>query len=125
MTTDGWGVPTHRGRGEVAELLGMNVQMVRRYAREGRLPAYKLPGGRTLKFSATRSTSSSGLIPRRPRTRSLMLGRPEDCQDQVGGHHQSSTVDVLDGDVVAGHHLEAPDHQVVAGKGETGPRARR
>jgi excisionase family DNA binding protein len=50
MTTDGWGVPTHRGRGEVAELLGMNVQMVRRYAREGRLPAYKLPGGRTLKF---------------------------------------------------------------------------
>lgn len=35
---------------QVAELLGMNVQMVRRYAREGRLPAYKLPGGRTLKF---------------------------------------------------------------------------
>ena len=32
---------------QVAELLGMNVQMVRRYAREGRLPAYKLPGGRT------------------------------------------------------------------------------
>jgi hypothetical protein len=28
----------------------MNVQMVRRYAREGRLPAYKLPGGRTFKF---------------------------------------------------------------------------
>jgi hypothetical protein len=26
------------------------VQMVRRYAREGRLPAYKLPGGRTFKF---------------------------------------------------------------------------
>jgi hypothetical protein len=24
--------------------------MVRRYAREGRLPAYKLPGGRTFKF---------------------------------------------------------------------------
>ena len=35
---------------QVAELLGMNVQMVRRYAREGRLPTYKLPGGRTLKF---------------------------------------------------------------------------
>ena len=35
---------------EVAELLGMNVQMVRRYAREGRLPAYKLPGGRTFSF---------------------------------------------------------------------------
>lgn len=34
----------------VAELLGMNVQMVRRYAREGRIPAYKLPGGRTFKF---------------------------------------------------------------------------
>jgi hypothetical protein len=28
----------------------MNVQMVRRYAREARLPAYKLPGGRTFKF---------------------------------------------------------------------------
>lgn len=35
---------------QVAELLGMDVQMVRRYAREGRLPAYKLPGGRTFKF---------------------------------------------------------------------------
>jgi excisionase family DNA binding protein len=35
---------------QVAELLGMNVQMVRRYAREKRLPAYKLPGGRTFKF---------------------------------------------------------------------------
>jgi excisionase family DNA binding protein len=35
---------------QVAELLGMNVQMVRRYAREERLPAYKLPGGRTFKF---------------------------------------------------------------------------
>lgn len=35
---------------QVAELLAMNVQMVRRYAREGRLPAYKLPGGRTFKF---------------------------------------------------------------------------
>jgi excisionase family DNA binding protein len=35
---------------QVAELLGMNIQMVRRYAREGRIPAYKLPGGRTFKF---------------------------------------------------------------------------
>lgn len=35
---------------QVADLLSMNVQMVRRYAREGRLPAYKLPGGRTFKF---------------------------------------------------------------------------
>lgn len=35
---------------QVAEMLGMNVQMVRRYAREGRLPAYKLPGGRTFRF---------------------------------------------------------------------------
>ncbi len=35
---------------QVAELLGMNVQMVRRYAREGRIPAYKLPGGRAFKF---------------------------------------------------------------------------
>ncbi len=38
---------------QVAELLGMNVQMVRRYAREGRLPAYRLPGGRTYKFFKT------------------------------------------------------------------------
>jgi len=35
---------------QVADLLGMNIQMVRRYAREGRIPAYKLPGGRTFKF---------------------------------------------------------------------------
>jgi excisionase family DNA binding protein len=35
---------------QVAEMLGLNVQMVRRYAREGRLPAYKLPGGRTFYF---------------------------------------------------------------------------
>ena len=34
----------------VAEFLGMNVQMVRRYAREGRIPAYRLPGGRSFKF---------------------------------------------------------------------------
>ena len=38
------------GAQEVAELLDMNVQMVRKYAREGRLPAYRLPGGRTFKF---------------------------------------------------------------------------
>ena len=35
---------------QVAELLGMNIQMIRRYAREGRIPAYKLPGGRSFKF---------------------------------------------------------------------------
>lgn len=35
---------------QVADLLGMNVQMVRKMAREGRLPAYRLPGGRAFKF---------------------------------------------------------------------------
>lgn len=35
---------------QVADMLGMNVQMVRKYAREGRIPAYRLPGGRTFKF---------------------------------------------------------------------------
>lgn len=35
---------------QVADLLSMNIQMVRKYAREGRIPAYKLPGGRTFKF---------------------------------------------------------------------------
>lgn len=35
---------------QVAELLGMNVQMVRKYAREARIPAYRLPGGRSFKF---------------------------------------------------------------------------
>ncbi|MCH8128836.1 MAG: hypothetical protein IIC70_02930 [Acidobacteria bacterium] len=40
----------------------MNVQMVRRYARKGRLPAYKLPGGRTSSSFGTRSTSSSAPI---------------------------------------------------------------
>ena len=38
------------GAQQVADLLEMNVQMVRKYAREGRLPAYRLPGGRTFKF---------------------------------------------------------------------------
>lgn len=38
------------GAQDVAELLDMNVQMVRKYAREGRLPAYRLPGGRNYKF---------------------------------------------------------------------------
>ena len=47
MTED---LPTILDAAQVAELLGMNVQMVRRYAREGRLPAYKLPGGRAFKF---------------------------------------------------------------------------
>ena len=35
---------------QVAELLGMNIQKVRKYAREGRIPAYRLPGGRTFRF---------------------------------------------------------------------------
>lgn len=34
----------------VAEMLGMNVQIVRRMAREGQIPAYRLPGGRTFRF---------------------------------------------------------------------------
>lgn len=34
----------------VAELLGMNVQMVRKAAREGQLRAYRLPGERTFRF---------------------------------------------------------------------------
>lgn len=36
--------------GGVAELLGMNVQVVRRLAREGKIPAYRLPGGRAFRF---------------------------------------------------------------------------
>ena len=34
----------------VADMLSMNIQMVRKYAREGRIPAYRLPGGRSFKF---------------------------------------------------------------------------
>ena len=34
----------------VAELLSMNVQVVRRLAREGSIPAYRLPGGRAFRF---------------------------------------------------------------------------
>lgn len=34
----------------VAEMLGMNVQVVRRLAREGKIPAYRLPGGRAFRF---------------------------------------------------------------------------
>jgi len=47
MTTD---YPPILDEAQVADLLGMNVQMVRKYARENRIPAYRLPGGRTFKF---------------------------------------------------------------------------
>jgi excisionase family DNA binding protein len=36
--------------GLVSELLGMNIQVVRRMAREGKIPAYRLPGGRAFRF---------------------------------------------------------------------------
>ena len=35
---------------QAAELLLMNVQLVRKYATEGRIPGYRLPGGRAFKF---------------------------------------------------------------------------
>ena len=44
------GYPPVMDAAMVGELLGMNVQMVRKYAREGRIPAYRLPGGRTYRF---------------------------------------------------------------------------
>jgi hypothetical protein len=44
---------------QVAEMLSMNVQMVRMYAREGRIPAYRLPGGRAYKFFRDQSTLKS------------------------------------------------------------------
>ncbi|HSL25073.1 MAG TPA: helix-turn-helix domain-containing protein [Acidimicrobiia bacterium] len=47
---DGGDLPPILDAAQVADLLGMNVQMVRRYAREGRLPAYRLPGGRSFRF---------------------------------------------------------------------------
>jgi excisionase family DNA binding protein len=50
MMTERGDLPRILDAAQVADLLGMNVQMVRRYAREGRLPAYKLPGGRTFRF---------------------------------------------------------------------------
>jgi excisionase family DNA binding protein len=50
VLADGGDLPPILDAAQVAEMLGMNVQMVRRYAREGRLPAYKLPGGRTFRF---------------------------------------------------------------------------
>ncbi len=34
----------------VAELLQMNIQIVRKMAREGSIPAYRLPDGRTFRF---------------------------------------------------------------------------
>lgn len=34
----------------VAELLGMNIDTVRRLSREGVIPAHRLPGGRTFKY---------------------------------------------------------------------------
>jgi excisionase family DNA binding protein len=34
----------------VAELLGMNIDTVRRLSREGVIPAHRVPGGRTFKY---------------------------------------------------------------------------
>ncbi|MBW3579132.1 MAG: helix-turn-helix domain-containing protein [Actinobacteria bacterium] len=34
----------------VSELLGMNIDTVRRLSREGILPAHRVPGGRTFKY---------------------------------------------------------------------------
>ena len=50
MLVDVGSLPPILDAAQVAELLGMNVQMVRRYAREGRLPAFRIPGGRTFRF---------------------------------------------------------------------------
>ncbi len=48
--TDSAGYPPVIDTAQVAKLLRMNVQMVRKYVREGRLPAYKLPGSRVYRF---------------------------------------------------------------------------
>lgn len=48
--TDTERTPEVLSAADVAELLGMHVQMVRKYAATGRLPAYRLPGGRTFRF---------------------------------------------------------------------------
>ena len=47
---DGTAYPPVIDTAQVAELLRMNVQMVRKYVREGRLPAYQLPGSRVYRF---------------------------------------------------------------------------
>ncbi len=44
------GFPPVLDSAQVAELLGMNVQVVRRLAREGTIPAYRLPSGRAFRF---------------------------------------------------------------------------
>lgn len=36
--------------GQVARLLGLNIDYVRRLSREGVLPAHRLPGGRTFRY---------------------------------------------------------------------------
>ncbi|MXZ07490.1 MAG: helix-turn-helix domain-containing protein [Acidimicrobiia bacterium] len=52
MTTDDMmeGFGRIMDAGEVAEMMGMDVQMIRKYAREQRIQAYRLPGTRTFKF---------------------------------------------------------------------------
>lgn len=42
--------PTVMDTAMVAELLGMNVDTVRRLSREGVIPAHRVPGGRTFKY---------------------------------------------------------------------------
>ena len=47
---DGAAYPPVIDTAQAAELLCMNVERVRRYVREGRLPAYQLPGSRVYRF---------------------------------------------------------------------------
>lgn len=50
VTTPGDDYPQVLDTAMVAEMLGMNVQVVRRMARDGGIPAYRLPGGRSFRF---------------------------------------------------------------------------
>lgn len=44
------GYPPVLSTGQVADLLGMNIDTVRRLSRDGVLPAHRTPGGRTFRY---------------------------------------------------------------------------
>jgi excisionase family DNA binding protein len=50
MSPNGDDYPPVLDAGQVARLLGLNIDYVRRLSREGVIPAHRIPGGRSFRY---------------------------------------------------------------------------
>lgn len=50
MVSEGDDYPPVLDAGQVARLLGLNIDYVRRLSREGVIPAHRIPGGRSFRY---------------------------------------------------------------------------